>query len=75
MLPVMRGEVPLMVHARDLRQIKSAVNWAQTNDFKIILVGGRDAWLAADLLAARAKFRWFTNSPSTNPTASLIRMR
>jgi imidazolonepropionase-like amidohydrolase len=51
MLPAVRGEIPLMVHAEDLRDIKAAVNWAKTNDFKIILVGGRDAWLAADLLA------------------------
>jgi len=53
MLPAVRGEIPIMVHAYDLRQIKAAVNWARTNDFKIILVGGRDAWLAAGLLAAR----------------------
>ncbi|MDB6022906.1 MAG: Amidohydrolase [Pedosphaera sp.] len=53
MLPAARGEVPLMLHANDLRQIKAAVKWAQTNDYKMILVGGRDAWLVADLLAAR----------------------
>ncbi len=53
MLPIVRGEIPIMVHANDLRQIKAAAKWAQTNDYKIILVGGRDAWLAADLLAAR----------------------
>ncbi len=53
MLPVVRGEIPIMVHAAELRQIKSAVKWAQTNDFKIIIVGGRDAWRAADLLAAQ----------------------
>lgn len=53
MLPVARGDVPLMVHANDLRQIKAAARWAQTNDYKITIVGGRDARLAADLLAAR----------------------
>jgi imidazolonepropionase-like amidohydrolase len=53
MLPVMRAEVPLMVHANELRQIKAAVKWAQTNDYKIIIVGGRDAWEAADLLSSR----------------------
>ncbi|MDB6108284.1 MAG: Amidohydrolase [Pedosphaera sp.] len=53
MLPVVRGEIPVAVHAHDLRQIKAAVKWAQTNDYKIILEGGRDAWQVADLLAAR----------------------
>ena len=52
MLPVVRGEIPIMVHADELRQIKTAVNWARTNDYKIIIVGGRDAWRAATLLAA-----------------------
>ncbi len=51
MLPYVRGELPINVHAEELRQIKSAVNWAVTNQLKIIITGGRDAWLAADLLA------------------------
>ncbi|MBI3877498.1 MAG: amidohydrolase family protein [Verrucomicrobia bacterium] len=51
MLPYVRGEVPLMVHADDMRQIKSAVTWAATNKFKLILAGGLDAWMLADLLA------------------------
>jgi imidazolonepropionase-like amidohydrolase len=51
MLPVLRGEVPIMVHADELRQIHAAVKWAETNGFKISLAGGRDAWKAADLLA------------------------
>jgi imidazolonepropionase-like amidohydrolase len=51
MLPFARGELPLTVHADELRQIKSAVAWAATNHFSIILAGGRDAWRAAGLLA------------------------
>ena len=51
MRPFVRGELPLMVHADELRQIKTAVRWAETNRYKIILAGGRDAWKAADLLA------------------------
>lgn len=53
MLPAVRGEIPVAIHADDLRQIKAAVKWAQTNDYKIILEGGRDAWQVAGLLAAR----------------------
>ena len=51
MLPYVRGARPVMVHADDERQIKSAVQWAATNSFKIILAGARDAWKAAGLLA------------------------
>ncbi len=51
MLPYVRGELPIMVHADDLRQIKAAVDWATTNHYRIILAGARDAWKAADLLA------------------------
>jgi imidazolonepropionase-like amidohydrolase len=52
MLPFVRGELPIMVHADEIRQIKAAVNWAVTNHYKMILAGARDAYLAADLLAA-----------------------
>ncbi len=51
MLPYVRGELPIQIHADELRQIKSAVTWSVTNHFKIIIAGGRDAWLAAGLLA------------------------
>ena len=53
MLPYVRGELPIVIHADEMRQIKSAVNWASTNHYKIILAGGRDAWMVADLLAAK----------------------
>ncbi len=51
MLPCLRGEVPVMIHADEFRQIKSAVNWAVTNQLKAVLCGGRDAWMVAGLLA------------------------
>lgn len=53
MLPFVRREIPLMIHADDYRQIKSAVNWADTNHYHIIIAGARDAWKAAGLLAAK----------------------
>jgi imidazolonepropionase-like amidohydrolase len=53
MLPYVRGELPIMVHADETRQIKAAVDWADTNHYKMILVGGRDAWMNAELLAAK----------------------
>ncbi len=51
MLPFVRGERPLVIHADEVRQIKAALAWAKTNDWKIILAGGRDAWRVAGLLA------------------------
>ncbi len=53
MLPYARGELPITVHADEIRQIRAAVQWADTNHYKIILAGARDAWMAADLLAAK----------------------
>jgi imidazolonepropionase-like amidohydrolase len=52
MLPVVRGEIPIMVHADEYREIKAALRWAQTNQYKIIIVGGRDAGMAADILSS-----------------------
>jgi len=52
MLPYLRGELPITIHADEIRQIKSAVQWAVTNHFKIVLAGARDAAIAADLLAS-----------------------
>lgn len=51
MLPYVNGERPVVIHADEARQIRSAVNWASTNRIRIIIAGGRDAALAADLLA------------------------
>ena len=53
MLPYVRGELPITIHADEVRQIRAAINWADTNHFKVMLAGGRDAWMAADLLAAK----------------------
>lgn len=51
MLPYVRHELPVTIHADEIRQIRSAVNWAVTNHYNIILAGGRDAWMLADQLA------------------------
>lgn len=51
MLPVLSGQLPVMIHADDTRQIKAALRWAETNHFKIIIAGGLDAWRIADQLA------------------------
>jgi imidazolonepropionase-like amidohydrolase len=52
MLPFVRGELPVVVHADEVRQIRGAVAWAVTNHYKVYLADGRDAWMAAGLLAS-----------------------
>ena len=51
MRPYVNGDRPIMVHAEELRQIKTALKWAETNHYKIVIAGGRDGWKAASLLA------------------------
>lgn len=53
MLPLVRNEVPLMIHANEVRQIKSAVEWATSKGFRVVLAGARDAHLVAGYLAEK----------------------
>jgi imidazolonepropionase-like amidohydrolase len=51
MLPFVQCKIPLVIHADDVQQIRAAVNWAALRGHRIILAGGRDAWMVAALLA------------------------
>lgn len=53
MLPLVRNEVPLMIHANDARQIRAAVEWATGKGFRVILAGARDAYQVAEFLAEK----------------------
>ncbi len=48
--PTLRGEKPVFVQAQELEQIQSAVTWASKRSLRVILIGGRDAPMAAELL-------------------------
>ncbi|MFQ5583058.1 MAG: amidohydrolase family protein [Calditrichia bacterium] len=50
MVPVLQREVPVFVHANEIRQIQAAVDWASGENIKMVLVGGYDSWRVADLL-------------------------
>lgn len=50
MIPVINGELPMMVTANDLQQIQSAVAFANEQKAKLIIFGGYDAPHCADLL-------------------------
>jgi imidazolonepropionase-like amidohydrolase len=54
MLPVVRGEIPLMIHAQTQREIRSLLKWSESRPrLRIVILGGRDSWLFADELAKR----------------------
>ena len=54
MLPVLRGEVPLMIHAQGLREIRAALKWSEPHPrLRIVIAGGQDTWMLADELARR----------------------
>lgn len=44
------AQLPVFITAQDVDQITSAVTWANQRKLKMVLVGGRDADLCADLL-------------------------
>jgi imidazolonepropionase-like amidohydrolase len=50
LLPVLRGEKRLFVHANALNQIQSVLDWTREEKLAFTLVGGRDAWMVADRL-------------------------
>ena len=50
MLPVIKGEIPLFIHANEVRQIEAAVYWSNRHNLKMILVGGKDSWRVTRLL-------------------------
>lgn len=50
MIPVLKKEIPVMVAANGIEQIQAAVAWAESEDVRLILVGGDDAWRVTELL-------------------------
>ena len=53
LLPVLNRELPLIVDAEELEQIQSAVAFADKHQVKLIVYGGYDAPLCANLLKSR----------------------
>ncbi len=50
MVPLLKGEIPLYVHANDIQQIQEAVAFCQREGLKLTIVGGYDAPDCAELL-------------------------
>jgi imidazolonepropionase-like amidohydrolase len=53
MIPVLEGEIPVVVHAMELRQLRDAVAWAEEEGVRLILLGGGDADRMAEELAEK----------------------
>jgi imidazolonepropionase-like amidohydrolase len=53
MIPVLEGNVPVFVNANELSQIQAAITWAEQENVKLVIVGGRDAWRVTDQLKAK----------------------
>ncbi len=53
MIPVLKGEVPVFVHANTVREMKAAIAWAEEEGIQLVIVGGYDAWRIADELKER----------------------
>ena len=66
MQPVLKGELPLFIHANELAQIRGALAFAAKYKLKITLVGALDAWRVADELKA-ANVQVILGSPFNLP--------
>ena len=53
MIQVLEGKVPVWVNASEVSQIQAAVTWADEENVKLVIVGGRDAWRVSDQLKAK----------------------
>ena len=50
MIPVLKKELPVFIHASEEKQIHAAIDWALAEDLRVVLVGGADVWRVADRL-------------------------
>lgn len=50
LVPVVEKTLPLLVFADEERDIRAAVSFAEKEDLRMVLLGGRDAWKAKELL-------------------------
>ena len=53
MAPVLDGKIPVLINAEEIQQIQAAVAWAEQEQVKLVLLGGYDAWRAAELLKSK----------------------
>ena len=54
LVPVVRGELPVLVFADKQREIRDAVEFCEKQKLRMILAGGAEAWKLKDLLRSRS---------------------
>lgn len=54
MVPVIRGQMPVLVFADRARDIRNAVEFCQAQKLKMILAGGAEAWKVKDMLRSKS---------------------
>jgi len=52
MLPVIRGEMPILLEVNKAKNIESALKWVEENSVNAILTGVAEGWRVADKIAA-----------------------
>ena len=65
MLPILTGDIPVFIHANEVRQIEAAVYWADRQNLDMVLVGGKDSWRTTTLLKEREIPVIYTQTHST----------
>ena len=53
LVPVVRGQLPVLVFADEARDIRNAVNFAEQQKLRIIIAGGAEAYKVKDLLRSK----------------------
>jgi len=53
MIPVLRQEIPVVVQANTAQQIEDAITWGESENVRLVILGGRDAQFAADQLRVK----------------------
>ena len=65
MLPILTGDIPVFIHANEVRQIEAAVYWTDRQNLEMVLVGGKDSWRTTTLLKERDIPVIYTQTHST----------
>jgi len=68
LIPVVEGKLPLILEANRMDEIDAALALAKDFNLKLIIVGGAEAWLSADRLAA-AQVPVLTGAMSNIPSS------
>lgn len=53
LVPVVRGELPVLLVANDKRSIEDGLAFAERHDLQVVLAGGAEAWKVKEMLADR----------------------